>query len=395
MKRAALLLGVALLASSSVALAGTVTEETHQGRSVRVFAPSQPAPSPALVVMLHGCTQTPDDFADATQMEALAETDGFFVAFPEEPTSVGSEGCYEWFLAGNQQRGAGEPQSLADGTQEIVQARGVDPAKVYAAGLSAGGAMAVILGAAYPDRFAAIGVVAGVEYAAASSVQSGESVLENGGPDPNTQGDLARTAMGSAARLVPTLVIHGSSDGLVAPVNGDQVTAQWRRTNADFLGGDSAIAAPVEADGNAGYAFKTFVHREVAGGSVVVEQVVVEGLGHAWPGGKDGASFSDPKGPSATNLVWAFFSQGVAGVADATPPATPGAPSSSSSGANASSSGAPEGQPPAAPTTSHTSTGCTLTGPTRSNGPLPLALALAVAITLAARRRRSSLTADR
>jgi poly(hydroxyalkanoate) depolymerase family esterase len=273
---------------------------------VRVFVPTKLATPASLVVMLHGCTQTGEQFADATQMDALAETEGFVVAYPEQSAQTISTKCFQWYEPAHQARDAGEPKDLADGTSAIVAAHGVDAERVYVAGISAGAAMAVILGATYPDRFTAIGVVAGIEYKGATSPGEGFSVTMSGGPSPDAQGALAFAAMGARARAVPTFVVHGTSDGIVAKVNGDQVAAQWLKTNTLVLG-DGKIDPVAALTGNAGYPFTRFVYRATGNGASVIEHYVVDGLGHAWPGGKDGGSYSDKLGPNASALAWGFF----------------------------------------------------------------------------------------
>ena len=306
--KAAVLLAIATasVAVSASALAGTVTVEQQSGRSVRVFVPSKAATPTPLVVMLHGCTQTADAFADATQMDAIAEKEGFVVAYPEQSADTIPTRCFRWYDPAHQARDAGEPKELADAAVAVAKGHGVDAQRIYVAGISAGAAMSVILGATYPDRFVAIGVVAGVEYKRATTLAGGLSVSQNGGPGADGQGDLAFAAMGTHARPVPTFVIHGTADGVVAPINGDQVADQWRRTNTLVLG-EGAIEPVVSASGTAGYPFARNVHRNKANGASVIEYYVVDGLGHAWPGGKMGESYADPRGPDATALMWAFF----------------------------------------------------------------------------------------
>ena len=299
-------LGLAFATTTVAASAGTVTVETHAGRSVRVFVPSAPKTPTSLVVMLHGCTQTGDQFADATQMDVLAETEGFVVAYPEQSAQTISTKCFQWYDPAHQARDAGEPKELSDGALEIVTAHGVDAERVYVAGISAGAAMAVILGATYPDRFTAIGVVAGIEYKGATSIGEGFGTTMNGGPSPDAQGALAFAQMGARARAVPTFVVHGTSDGVVAKVNGDQVAAQWLKTNTLVLGAGK-IDPVASLTGNAGYPFTRFVYKSSANGASVIEHYVVDGLGHAWPGGKDGGSYSDKQGPNASALAWGFF----------------------------------------------------------------------------------------
>ena len=383
---------VALTAS---AFAGTVTVEQQSGRNVRVFVPTKVATPTPLVVMLHGCTQTADAFADATQMDAIAEKEGFVVAYPEQSPDTISTRCFRWYDSAHQARDAGEPKELADAAVAVAKGHGVDPQRVYVAGLSAGAAMSVILGATYPDRFVAIGVVAGVEYKGATTIGEGLSTSSNGGPDPDAQGDLAHAAMGTRARVVPTFVVHGTADGVLAKVNGDQVAQQWRRTNTLVLG-DGAIDPVKSIAGSAGYTFTRMVHRNKANGASVVEYYVVDNLGHAWPGGKDGGSYSDKNGPDASALLWGFFKgRTLSAPLDVAPVAVPDGPAGSTGtpgdGASGSTSGASPGTPAAgAPgdttTTAPGGSGC---GVARGDGrDTRLALAAMVALAMLFARRR-------
>ena len=397
--RAAVLLAVATasVAISASALAGTVTVEQQSGRSVRVFVPSKAATPTPLVVMLHGCTQTADAFADATQMDAIAEKEGFVVAYPEQSADTISTRCFRWYDPAHQARDAGEPKELADAAVAVAKGHGVDAQRIYVAGISAGAAMSVILGATYPDRFVAIGVVAGVEFKGATTIAEGLSTASNGGPDPDGQGDLAHATMGTRARVVPTFVVHGTADGVLAKVNGDQVAEQWRRTNTLVLG-DGAIEPVQSIAGTAGYAFTHMVHRNKANGASVIEYYVVANLGHAWPGGKDGGSYSDKSGPDASALLWGFFSgRTLSAPLDVAPVAVPGGPSgtsgdggaSSSSGASPSTPGAAPGYPTTTAPGGSTSSGCSVTSVARNDGlaaRFALAAMFAAAIFLGRRR---------
>ncbi len=392
----ALAVATASGAFTASALAGNVTVEQQSGRNVRVFVPGKPATPTPLVVMLHGCTQTADAFADATQMDAIAEKEGFVVAYPEQSPDTISTRCFRWYEPAHQARDAGEPKELADAALAVAMGHGVDPQRIYVAGISAGAAMSVILGATYPDRFVAIGVVAGVEYKGATTIAEGLSTASNGGPDPDAQGDLAHAAMGTRARVVPTFVVHGTSDGVLAKVNGDQVAEQWRRTNTLVLG-DGAIEPVTSIAGTAGYTFTRMVHRNKANGASVIEYYVVDNLGHAWPGGKDGASYSDKSGPDASALLWGFFKgRTLSAPLDVAPVAVPGGPSTTADGGASgagSSSGAPPSGPGAAPGDSTTaapvggsSSGCSTTTSAARDTRLALA-ALFVLIMLGVRRR--------
>ena len=238
-----------------------------------------------LVVMLHGCTQNPDDFAAGTGMNDAAQERGFFVLYPAQTQNANASGCWTWFKHNHQRRGRGEPALLAGMTRDVMKRYGVDPKRVYVAGLSAGGAMAAILGDAYPDLFAAVGVHSGLATGSATDVKSAFAAMKGGG---------APAAKGPTP---PTIVFHGDQDATVHPVNGEQVVAA------------SAGAAKPElnrARSDSGREYTRRVYRD-AGGRVVAEHWAVHGAGHAWSGGRAAGSYTDAKGPDATEEMLRFF----------------------------------------------------------------------------------------
>ena len=311
-RSAALAACVLAFSLTGTARAQSFTTQTVQGRNCKIYSPSQPLANPPLVVMLHGCTQDPDQFATGTAMNAVAEKRGWIVLYPEQPSSANQNKCWNWYLADHQQRDKGEPALLAAITSEVVRANKVDPARVYVCGLSAGAAMSVILGATYPDVFAAIGVCSGLEYGAATDVPSAYTAMSNGGPSAQQQGDAAWKAMGPAARLVPVMVFHGSADHTVAPKNADQIVAEWVET--DDLAPDGKLKPTLPttptrttnatAPGGLGYTLSEYAD---SSGHTVVALVLVSGMDHAWSGGNSAGSYTEPRGPDASTMLADFF----------------------------------------------------------------------------------------
>lgn len=294
-----------------------VLDEVQLGsdaRSYQLWVPRgyNPSSSFPVVMMLHGCTQDPDDFAAGTQMNALADQEGFLVVYPEQPSSANANKCWNWFEPAHQVRGQGEPAMLNAIIDEVKNEYNVHHRRVYVAGLSAGGAMAVIMGATYPDVFAGIGVAAGLEYEAATNLTDALVAMQVGGPDPRVQGHAAYRAMQGVARRMPVIVFHGLGDLTVNPVNAEQVVVQWAKTNDlvyDGVDNDAVDALPDDMrDGQVpdGYAYTRYVYHD-AKGKVLMEQWLVEGMRHAWSGGSTAGSYADPKGPDASAAMWRFF----------------------------------------------------------------------------------------
>jgi poly(hydroxyalkanoate) depolymerase family esterase len=266
-----------------------------------------------LIVMLHGCIQTAMDFATGSQMNQLAEKYHFIVAYPQQLSIYNPALCWNWFSSSNQIRGSGEPAILAGIVREIESNTSrwtIDRHRVYVTGLSAGAVMAVILGATYPDIFAAIGVHSGAEFGAITSPLSGGQAFAQGGPDPIQQGKAAFKAMGSFARVVPTIVFHGTIDPVSWPINGKQVVQQWMQTDflashgtyhADFNYPSSTINAAVP--GGQTY---TVYKWNATNGNEVEEYWLINGMGHAWSGGSP-YNFTDLLGPSASLAMYTFF----------------------------------------------------------------------------------------
>jgi poly(hydroxyalkanoate) depolymerase family esterase len=267
-----------------------------------------------LLIMLHGCTQTAADFAAGTRMNQLAEQYGFIVVYPEQKRMFNRSLCWNWYKSSNQSRGGGEPARIVQIVQAIRQNTSqwtIDSERIYVAGASAGAAMAVILGATYPDIFAAIGVHSGAEYQAATNTISGLKAMLSGGPDPIKQGRKAFAAMGSCKRPVRTIVFHGTRDRTVTPANGDQIVLQWMQTNhlasqglysADFQHPDSITTGQVSG----GHSYTVYTWKDHSGNEIQ-EYWKIDGMGHAWSGGSSEGSYTDPKGPNASEAMYQFF----------------------------------------------------------------------------------------
>ena len=269
----------------------------HAGtRSYKLYIPSSyHGQAMPLVVMLHGCTQNPDDFAAGTQMNALAEEKECFVVYPAQTQGANSSRCWNWFNAIDQQRDQGEPSLIAGIARQVIDDYPVNEREVFVAGLSAGGAMAVIVGTLYPDLFAAVGVHSGLPFASAQDLPSALAAMK-GGAMPNGQ----RKA---PAGGVPIIVFHGDRDTTVNPRNGDELIAQGVRSQA---GGQAAKAASIDGSVPNGHRYTRTTHSQ-ADGSPLGEHWVVHGAGHAWSGGSNNGSYTDGKGPDASREMLRFF----------------------------------------------------------------------------------------
>lgn len=256
-----------------------------------------------LVVMLHGCTQNPDDFAAGTNMNQLAEEQLFCVLYPAQPMNANSSKCWNWFKADDQQREGGEPAILAGMTRQVIGTYGLDANRVYVAGLSAGGAMATSLAMTYPDLFAAVGVHSGLPHGVAQSLPDALAVMQ-GGTGP--LGGASTSRASTWASHVPAVVFHGDRDTTVHPSNADRVVAQYA-AGRTANGGEGGLNKRVERGRvPGGYAYTRTSHHD-ADGQACLEQWVIHGAGHAWSGGDARGSYTDPRGPDAAREMLRFF----------------------------------------------------------------------------------------
>lgn len=269
-------------------------------RDYKLYVPSSYAGQPLpLIVLLHGCKQTPDDFAAGTQMNAVAEERGCFVLYPAQSRAANPSGCWNWFRREDQVRDKGEPSIISGMTREMIARYGIDARKVYVAGLSAGGAMAAVMGVTYPDVYAAVGIHSGLACGSAHDLPSALAAMK-GMPPLNGR----PTGAAGASHSMPTIVFHGDHDKTVHPRNGADVIS--RSTHRQ--GGHAGRVVTERGQVPGGHSYTRTIHRDAAG-RVVLEHWLVHGGGHAWFGGSRAGSYSDPRGPNAAAEMLHFFLQ--------------------------------------------------------------------------------------
>ncbi|MFC7513435.1 alpha/beta hydrolase family esterase [Herbaspirillum sp. GCM10030257] len=281
-------------------LAGSLTNAAGR-RDYKLYVPtSYNGQAMPLIVLLHGCKQNPSDFAAGTGMNKLAEEQGFLVLYPGQAQSANNSGCWNWFQPQDQRRDAGEPSIIADMTRKVIAEYHIDAQRVYVAGLSAGGAMSLVMGATYPDLYAAVGVHSGLPYGVAQDVPSAFAAMSGAkmktGLPKSTKKPLA-----PLPKAVPVIVFHGDRDATVHPMNAEQAFMQ--------SAGASKQAADVvsEESGEAGGRRYTRRLRKNAEGTSTAEHWLVHGAGHTWLGGSSRGSYTDPKGPNASQEMLRFF----------------------------------------------------------------------------------------
>ena len=357
----AVLAAVAALApASAMAAAGKLTSGDYSGAEgaihYQLYVPSSysSTTSMPLVVALHGCTQTADGFRQLTRWDTLAEAKGFIVVFPEQDTGSNSLRCWNFFADSSMHRGGGDAARIAAVTSLIENSYNVDPHRVYVNGLSAGGGMASVMAATYPDYFAAIGIGSGCEYAATATCAGYQSA------DPTQAAQAAYREMGVRAHPMPFIDFQGDKDTTVPPINADQRVQQWLLTNDladDGVANRSVATTPASTSsggsGSRPYTVSTYSDNAK---NELGTRWVVRGMGHAWSGGNGSQPYSDPAGPDETGAMYEFFMRhpnpSLTRPAPPAPPAgsqpTPSpVPGSDPSPAPAPPPGSHPGQPPA------------------------------------------------
>jgi poly(hydroxyalkanoate) depolymerase family esterase len=270
-------------------------------RAYKLYIPSgyqgQAVP---LVVMLHGGTQTPDDFAAGTRMNVIAEDETCLVVYPAQPSHANPAKCWNWFRASDQRRDRGEPSLIAGITRQIMHDYSVDAQRVYVGGLSAGAAAAAVMGATYPDLYAAIGVHSGLACGAADDLISAFAAMRQGTSASSEALDIPEERQA----FVPTIVFHGDRDHIVHPRNADHVISCSLRASKWQKKVDRGCVPD-------GHAYTRTIHTD-ANGRAMLEQWCIHGAGHAWSGGSPAGSYTDPRGPDAAREMLRFFREHVA-----------------------------------------------------------------------------------
>ena len=266
-------------------------------RSYKLYIPACAPDGPrGLIVMLHGCKQNPDDFAAGTAMNAVAEAHGLMVAYPNQSSSANVASCWNWYNPADQMRDCGEPAIIAGITRAIASEFAIKHRRVFVAGLSAGGAMAAVMGETYPDLYAGVGIYSGLAYGSANDVMSAFAAMRG-----DTSIALRANARASSRteQRVRTIVFQGSADRIVHPSNADRIIAQ------------AAADAPSEHSRQEHSLTNGRSHTRTiiadADGAPVLEYWLIEGAGHAWSGGHPSGSYTDARGPDASTEMVQFF----------------------------------------------------------------------------------------
>ncbi len=274
---------------------GTFADRSYAGPagrlSYKLYVPAGDRRDLPLVVMLHGCTQSPDDFARGTGMNALADELGFAVVYPAQTQAANASRCWNWFKPGDQQRDRGEPALIAGITRAVIAELPIDPQRVYVAGLSAGGAAAAVMASAYPDLYAAAGIHSGLDCGAARDLPSAMMAMKQGG----------RASGSRPGGFVPIITFHGDRDATVHETNSGEIVGR-----AAALAGVALMTRSEQGRSDGGKAYTRTVSADAAG-RAMIERWTIHGGGHAWSGGRAGGSYTDPSGPDASRAMLRFF----------------------------------------------------------------------------------------
>ncbi|MBA3323973.1 MAG: PHB depolymerase family esterase [Rhodobacteraceae bacterium] len=268
-------------------------------RRYRLYVPSTADEGlQGLIVMLHGCTQNPEDFAAGTGMNALAEEHRLLIVYPAQTGGDNSMSCWNWFRPGDQMRDTGEPAIIAGLTESIRDEYAIPRDRVFIAGLSAGGAMAAIMGETYPELYGAIGVHSGLAYGSANDVMSALTAMRGqvGIQRPSRNG-------GGGPEAGPRMIVfHGNADTTVHPSNAERIIASQGRRHGKISRYEH------EPSGDTRGYTRLVAEREA--GTNGIECWMIDGAQHAWSGGHPSGSYTDPRGPGASKAMVRFFLDG-------------------------------------------------------------------------------------
>ena len=274
-------------------------------RRYRLYVPSTAGEGlQGLIVMLHGCTQNPEDFAAGTGMNALAEEHRLLIVYPAQTGGDNSMSCWNWFRPGDQMRDTGEPAIIAGLTESLRDQYAIPKDRVFVAGLSAGGAMAAIMGETYPELYGAIGVHSGLAYGSANDVMSAFTAMRG---QVGIEQASSRHGGGGPEAAPRMIVFHGSADTTVHPSNAGRIIASQ--------GGSQGKTSRSEHGPSGDTRGYTRLVAERDDGTHGIECWMIEGAQHAWSGGHPSGSYTDPRGPNASKAMVRFFLNGASDVA--------------------------------------------------------------------------------
>ena len=266
-------------------------------RDYKLYVPgsySRSSKSTPLIVMLHGCTQSPDDFARGTRMNEYAEEHGFLVAYPAQTARANGSRCWNWYSPPDQLRDAGEPSLISGITRHVISEFGVDANRVFIAGLSAGGAMALLMGDLYPELYSGVGIHSGLPVYSANSVGTALKVMSSG---------KSRGTKKNPKHQMPTLVFHGDRDATVVVENGVEISLEAVQAFSKAI---ALQESPVDRVNISGKHYSSTAYKDT-GGIPRVEKWILHGAPHAWSGGSEAGSFTYPVGVDASREMIRFF----------------------------------------------------------------------------------------
>jgi poly(hydroxyalkanoate) depolymerase family esterase len=266
-----------------------------------------------MLLMLHGCTQTPQTIETASGMTQIADANNFVLVYPQQNANASPHRCWNWYHPQNQTRETGEPSLLMGIVNQVQENYAVDAGRIYVTGLSSGGAMTSILASCFPDVFAAAAVHSGMAYKSANSViQAIIAPFRGNQTPPNLAGEAAYACSGTQGQTIPTLIMHGTVDSVVFPINADHTLIEMAQLNDlqdDGQDNDSVRPEPTnvqrqQVEGGHAYTVEDYVYD----GELLLQTYRVENMGHTWAGGTGIFPQSDPKAPNASQIFWDFMS---------------------------------------------------------------------------------------